>query len=54
MEEVLNMGRKFEKKWKCKICLRQFCFVKGAARHNILAHQDQARFEQIGGIDFNG
>jgi len=45
--EMEDMKKRIPKKWRCMICLREFCYVKGAARHNMKAHQDHARFEDI-------
>ena len=43
----MKSGEVVEKIWKCMICLRRFCFVKGAARHNLKVHNDQSRFEDV-------
>jgi len=44
LEEIERLVRKKPKKYLCFLCRRKYCFLNGAAKHNILKHNAKARF----------
>jgi hypothetical protein len=35
------------KKWGCCLCKNQYCFIKGAMKHNKKKHESKAKFRDL-------
>ena len=35
------------KRWHCKTCAKQYCFIRGAFLHNLKAHEGKAKFGDL-------
>lgn len=47
MEDDFTIKDKKPKRWHCKNCNKQYCYLNGAVKHNIKKHEGKARFSDL-------
>ena len=46
-EEQIKEKKHKPKKWGCCLCNKQYCYIRGAMKHNNKKHEGKAKFRDL-------